>query len=151
MLYISTKLSLLSEFISPCERKSMIRMIEDIEALSTIWRKILPETMKTWVIFKNGTTIVCSEPDKDPREYALDLMKNWGFVAPGSSPGDFSVTHLDDLPGWVVNWHHQDILNYVSPSEMEDPDSGDMMIGLHGRYMRGEDAKTLDIIHVHEE
>ena len=125
-------------------------MDEEVRTLNETWRKILPEESKTWVIFKNGTVVICSEPDKDPREYALDLMKNWGFVAPGSSHGDFSVTHLDDVPGWVVNCHHQDIVNYVSPSELEDPDSGDMMIGLHGRYMRGEDAKNLEIIHIEQ-
>ena len=125
-------------------------MVKDIAALNEIWRQILSEVVKAWVIFKHGTCVVCRDSTLDPREYALDLMKKWGFVAPGSSYGDFSVTHLDEVPGWIVNCHHQDILVYVSPSDLEDPNSEDMVIGLHGRHMRGQDANTLEIIHIEQ-
>jgi len=73
-----------------------------------------------------------------------------GFVAPSSSHGDFSVTKLKDALGWIVHCHHPDILNYVSPSELEDPNSGDMIIGVHGRQKRGEDAQSLDSIHIEQ-
>lgn len=125
-------------------------MVKDLEKLNRIWREILVEEVRTWVVFKNGTIVVCRNQDKEPREYAIDLMKTMSVVAPACSHGDFTVFPLDDVLGWVVNCHHPDILNYVSPEELEDSDSGDMMIGLHGRDMRGEDAKTLDIIHVEQ-
>jgi hypothetical protein len=125
-------------------------MDEDLENLIGVWHKILTEDVKTWVMFKNGTIVVCSEPDKNPRDYAINLMKTMGFVAPGSSHGDFSVNHIEVVPGWVVECHHPDILNYVNPSELEEPDSGDMIIGLHGRQKRGEDAQSLEIVHIEQ-
>lgn len=51
-------------------------MVENLEALNEIWRQILSDEVKAWVIFKNGTCVVCREPKKDLREYAIDLMKN---------------------------------------------------------------------------
>ncbi|TFH05683.1 MAG: hypothetical protein E4H14_12270 [Candidatus Thorarchaeota archaeon] len=123
-------------------------MVDDIDTLKEIWRQVLSEDVKAWVIFKNGTCVVCRESDKDPSEYATKLMKNMGIVIPGSSHGDFVVHPLDKILGWIVEYHHEDIFSYVSPSEFEGEDVGDMMVGLHGRHRRGEDAQSLDIIHV---
>jgi hypothetical protein len=123
-------------------------MIRDVNTLNSIWRKILAKEIKIWVIFKNGTIVVCRDPDKNPREYAIELMKNMGIVFPGSSHGDFMVRALDETPGWVVEYHHPDILSYVSSSELEGEDASDMLVGLIGRKKRGDDAQTLEIIHV---
>ncbi|MCK5389742.1 MAG: hypothetical protein KAJ36_04590, partial [Candidatus Thorarchaeota archaeon] len=65
-----------------------------------------------------------------------------------TSHGDFTVHPLENVPGWIVAYHHKDILSYVSPSDMEGDDAGHMTIGLFGRHKRGEDAKELQIIHV---
>ena len=126
----------------------MIRMVDDIAALNEIWRQVLSDEIKAWVIFKNGTCVVCRESDKDAREYATELMKNMGIVVPGSSHGDFVVHPLEKIPGWIVEYHHKDIFSYVSPSEFEEKDVEDMMVGLHGRHMRGEDAQSLEMVHV---
>ncbi len=123
-------------------------MVDDIAALNEIWRQVLSDEVKAWVIFKNGTCVVCRESDKDPRKYATDLMKNMGIVILGSSHGDFVVHPLDKISGWIVEYHHEDIFSYVSPSEVEGEDAGDMRVGLHGRHMRGEDAQNLEIAHV---
>ena len=77
-------------------------MVDDITALNEIWKQIFSDEVKSGVIFKNGTCVVCRESDKDPRKYATDLMKNMGIVIPGSSHGDFVVHPLDKIPGWVV-------------------------------------------------
>ncbi|MGY5880062.1 MAG: hypothetical protein RTV31_07410 [Candidatus Thorarchaeota archaeon] len=123
-------------------------MTEDIEALNNIWSQVLSEEVKAWVIFKHGTCVVCRDLEQDPRQYATDLMKNMGIVVPGSSHGDFNVLPLEKIPGWIVEYHHEDIFSYVSPSEFEGNDAGDMMVGLHGRHKRGEDAQSLEIIHI---
>ena len=123
-------------------------MVDDIAALNEIWKQILSDEVKAWVIFKNGTCVVCRESDKDVREYAIELMKNMGTVVPGSSHGDFVVHPLEKIPGWIVEYHHEDIFSYVSPSEFEREVVEDMMVGLQGRRMRGEDAQSLEIVHV---
>lgn len=122
-------------------------MVVDLEKLNKIWREILLSEVKTWVIFKHGTCVVCSDPGQDPREYATNLMKTLGIVVTATSHGDFTVHPMENVPGWVVVYHHKDILSYVSPSDMEE-DAGDLAIGLFGRHNRGEDAKGLQIIHV---
>ena len=123
-------------------------MVDNIAALNEIWRQVLSDEVKAWVIFKNGTCVVCRESDKDAREYATELMKNMGIVVPGSSHGDFVVHQLEKIPGWIVEYHHEDIFSYVSPSEFERNVVEDMMVGLQGRHMRGEDAQSLEIAHV---
>lgn len=123
-------------------------MVENLDKLNKIWREILLDEAKTWVIFRHGTCVVCSNPVQNPREYAINLMKKMGIVVTATSHGDFTVHHLENVPGWIVKYHHKDILSYVSPTDMKDDDSGDMMIGLFGRHNRGEDAKELQIIHV---
>ncbi len=123
-------------------------MVEDLEKLNRIWCEILLDELKTWAIFKHGTGVVCSNPVQEPREYASNLMKKMGIVVTATSHGDFTVHNLENVPGWVVEYHHKDILSYVSPTDMEGNDTGDMMVGLFGRQKRGEDAKELQIIHV---
>ena len=123
-------------------------MAKDLEKLNRIWREILLDEVKTWVIFKHGTCVVCRDPLQEPREYATNLMKKMGIVVTATSHGDFTVHNLGNVPGWVVEYHHNDILSYVSPTDMEGDDTGDMMVGLFGRHKRGEDATELQIIHV---
>jgi hypothetical protein len=96
-------------------------------------------------------------------------------VRAGSSFGDFSVASSERHPGWLVMCHHPNIITYVDPAEMGmDPPSSsdipllswarrayrrllargtstDLAVGLIGRGKRGKDARTLKIVHVHEE
>ena len=123
-------------------------MVIDIEVHNQVWREVLSDEIQVWVIFENGTCVICRDANKDPKEYAIDLMKKMGIVIPGSSHGDFRVRALESIPGWIVEYHHDDIFSYVHPSEIDDSTSGDMLIGLYGRHMRGKDAENLNIIHV---
>ena len=54
-------------------------------------------------MFKHGTVVVCYDSNKDPEEYAINLMKTMGFVAPGSSHGDFSVTLPEGPPFFSIS------------------------------------------------
>ncbi|MFW9844884.1 MAG: hypothetical protein ACFFEV_09930 [Candidatus Thorarchaeota archaeon] len=126
----------------------MIQMVQDIASLNEIWKEVLSDQVKGWAIFKQGTCVVYRNLDQNPREYAIELMKNMGIVIPGSSHGDFNVRPLDKIPGWIVEYHHEDIFSYVNPSEFRGENPGHMIIGLHGRQKRGEDAQSLEIIHI---
>jgi hypothetical protein len=48
----------------------------------------------------------------------------------------------------VVTSHHDDILTYVGPHEVGQPDLSDVVVGLVGRGKRDQDARELEIIHV---
>jgi hypothetical protein len=56
--------------------------------------------------------------------------------------------------GWVVTSHHNDILTFVGPSEVDpseiDPDAEEVAVGLHGRSKRGRDAEQLRVLYVED-
>jgi len=79
---------------------------------------------------------------------AIALLKRWGPVRAGSPAGDFSVIALKDAPGWAVTCHHNDILTYVGPDEIEAASANDVAIGLLGRSKRDRDAHDLEILHI---
>jgi hypothetical protein len=115
------------------------------------WCKILiGGDSKAWVLFKNGTVVMLTEPEGDLRSQAIALMSEWGPVRPACSAGDFSAVKLTDHPGWVVTCHHEDILTYIDPSEVDRYELTDVAIGLHGRGKRDLDAKELNVIHVQD-
>jgi hypothetical protein len=120
------------------------------EPVVAVWRRIIVGAAKSWVLFKNGTCVILPEPEPDLAAQAIELMRRWGPVRPGSAAGDFSIIQLADAPGWVVTGHHGDILTYVAPDEVEADSSGDLMVGLIGRLKRDQDARELEVIHVED-
>ncbi|NHK29799.1 MAG: hypothetical protein FK730_00510 [Asgard group archaeon] len=128
-------------------------MDENMESLIDILRDIIKGEKKIWVMFEHGTCIIIKKPEDNIQSQAIELLKKWGPVVPGTSAGDFNVIDLDNNPGWVVLYHHPDILNYVSPEEIKKEFSEDligdqMTIGLFGRKKRHDDAISLKIIHI---
>jgi len=118
--------------------------------LIEVWRSIIVGDGKSWVLFKNGTCVILVESEADLSAQALALMKERGPVQAGSSAGDFETIELMNAPGWVVTSHHNDILTYVAPDEIEQYDSTDLVVGLIGRGKRDKDARELEIIHVED-
>ena len=114
-----------------------------------IWKQLLFEDERSWVLFENGTCVVLTEPEHDLSAQAIELMKKWGPVHAGSPAGDFSTLTLKDDIGWVVTCHHNDILTYVAPEETGDEPS-DLGIGMFGRTKRHQDATELTVIHVEQ-
>ena len=117
--------------------------------LVDIWRRIIVGDGKSWVLFANGTCVILMEPQDDLEAQAIGLMREWGPVHVGSSVGDFNTITLPDDLGWVVTCHHNDILTYVSPDEMEG-ESEDIAVGLFGRSKRHQDSQDLQVIHIED-
>ena len=114
------------------------------------WRRIVIGDKKSWVLFRHGTCVILMKPEQDLRAQAIELMREWGPVHAGSPAGDFSVVTLTEYPGWVVTGHHNDILTYVAPEEMEADKRSNLAIGLFGRSKRDRDASALQVIHVED-
>ena len=118
---------------------------------ANIWRSIITDKQKSWVLFENGTCVILMQPENDLLKQAQDLLSQYGHVVPGTSSGDFSVLELEELHGWVVTGQHPDILNYVSPDEVTaegEPES--LVAGLIGRWHRENDATNLKVAYVHD-
>ena len=118
------------------------RAIED-------WRNIIRGSQKSWVLFRYGTCVLLMEPQEDMSSQAVELLREWGPVYPGSPAGDFNVVHLTNYSGWVITGHHPDVVNYVALSEVPEG-SDDATIGLLGRSKRHQDSIDLRVIHVED-
>jgi hypothetical protein len=124
---------------------------EDEDPVAT-WRKLSADDNKSWVLFENGTCVMLPDAKRgdDLAESARALMREWGPVVAGTPAGDFNVLYLSGHPGWVVTCHHADILNYLSPDDMVQDGTPEMMIGLIGRSRRDQDAQELNVVHVED-
>jgi hypothetical protein len=120
-----------------------------VDSLINMWRQILWENKKSWVLFENGTCVILANPEENLERQATELIKRFGLAHAGTPLGDFSVLTLSQHPGWVVTYHHPEILNYVSPNEVE-PSASNVKIGLLGRSKRHQDAEDPKIIHIED-
>jgi hypothetical protein len=129
-------------------------------SLIETWRSIIVRgDRKSCALFEHGTCVVLTEPQPDLSAQAVELLRKHGPVRVATPAGDFGVVHLTDPPGWLVEYDHPDILNYVSPeevaSEVKEPADGDKFtrdveIGIVGRRKRHQDSQDLKVVHVED-
>jgi len=115
-----------------------------------IWRRLINDANKSWVVFENGTCVILMETSDDLAQQAQALLAKFGDVNAGSASGDFSVLELEDLPGWVVGGHHPDILNYVATDELLGGMAPSMQAGLIGRQHRSDDAEHPKVVYIYD-
>ena len=121
------------------------------QQLIEIIRRLLDSFEKPWALFKNGTCVIMPEPEGDPKEQAIDILREWGSVHVGGPAGDFNTLKLKGHPGWIETCHHPAIATYVDENEIKAEDSSDVAIGLLGRAKRQQDTDELEILHVEEQ
>ena len=115
--------------------------------LINIYKKVIIDPKVSWVVFKNGTCVMLLKPEKDLKVQAIKILKEHGRVLVGTPSGDFEVTKIPEIDGWVVTGDYPGIMNYVSQEELEGTKS-DFEIGIIGRTKRELDAKELKVIHI---
>ncbi|MET7451544.1 hypothetical protein ABZT03_06530 [Streptomyces sp. NPDC005574] len=120
----------------------------DTEALIDVWRRLLTDPRKSWVLFEHGTCVVLTASEGDLAEQATEILRKFGPAHAGSSAGDFSVIDVRDVEGWVVTGHHHDVLTYVGPDEPHD--RSEIAAGLSGRSKRHRDGTELRAVHVED-
>ncbi|MEU4119049.1 hypothetical protein AB0F71_31710 [Kitasatospora sp. NPDC028055] len=118
------------------------------EILVDVWKRLLTDPRKSWVLFEHGTCVVLTVPDGDLAEQATKILGEFGPVHAGSAAGDFGVINVKDADGWVVTGHHQDVLTYVGPGEPSGQE--DFAVGLCGRSKRHQDGTELHVVHVED-
>lgn len=114
--------------------------------LPNIFKKIINDPSTSWVLFKNGTCIMLLNPQKDLQAQALKIIKEHGSVTAGTPTGDFEVTKVPEIDGWIVTGDFLGIMIYVSNQEAKGKD--DFEIGLIGRTKRELDGKELEVVYV---
>ena len=116
------------------------------EELIRSWREILNGWPHPWVVFQQGTCVVLNAPSADPEAEALEILRIHGPVQPGTAHGDFGVGDPQRGSGKIVSSHHDSLLTFVAPSEIDD--ESDIAIGIYGRLKRAEDAENPVVVHV---
>lgn len=119
----------------------MIQIPQNSEELIGVYKKVIEPKFKDWVIFENGTCVIIYHPSKDLKTEAIEVLKKYGQVYPGTSTADFTVTKIDS--GWIVTGDQPGILNYVSEDEGREKE--DYEIGLIGRNQKEQDIKELKV------
>ena len=116
-----------------------------------IWLNVIKPDKK-WVLFSNGTIVICDETWENLELEAKEFLKEKGRVVIATPLADFNVKSLDDNSGWVVFSYHESIITLVLEEEREKESNEDeedpMSIGLYGRYKRDKDAKELKVMFV---
>ncbi|MFI0900428.1 hypothetical protein [Streptomyces sp. NPDC020983] len=118
------------------------------DVLAGVWRRLLGDPHRSWVLFEHGTCVVLAAPEGDLAAQAAGILREFGPVHVGTPAADFDVIDLADAPGWVVTGRHQDVLTYVSPEELDD--HGTFSVGLFGRSKRHDDGTELHVVHVED-
>lgn len=113
-----------------------------------MWRRLIVGKEKSWVVFAHGTCVVVANGAGQPADCAIQVMKEYGPVYAACPAADFTTLKLSDDSGWLVGFHHPDILTYVTESEAHQ--QTDLQIGLLGRTKRDLDAKELQVIHIED-
>ena len=139
--------------LSPEQAKEIQQMY--INAYKLIFEDYHPA--KAYAVFSHGTIVLFEEvisTNEGVEQKALDEMKHYGPVMPGSSAGDFNVVKVQAKfgGGWMVTSWNKNIYTLVLPNskdelEVED-NANDLMVGLQGRGKRHLDSEELKIIHV---
>ncbi len=114
-----------------------------------IFKKVITDPFMSWVLFKNGTCVMLLSPDGDIRAQSIKILKEHGLVIAGTPSGDFEVTKIPDINGWVITGDYPGIMIYVSSEEVDKKNS-DFEIGMIGRSKRERDSKELEIIYVED-
>lgn len=116
--------------------------------LVNTYRKIVIDPNVSWIVFKNGTCVMLMDPEEDIRVQAVKILKEHGLVVAGTSSGDFEVTKIPEINGWVVTGDCPGIMVYVSLEEGKK--DSDFEIGMIGRTKRECDAKELEVVHIED-
>jgi hypothetical protein len=113
-----------------------------------LWRQIIIDPDRSWVLFGNDSCVLLTEPGGDLAKSAVELLSVFGPVEIGSPSADFGVMNVEPLPGWVVTGCHPDVFTYVSPDEVTE--LTEEAVGVHGRSKRDLDGRILEIVHVED-
>lgn len=116
--------------------------------LIDIYKKIIIDKSAGWVLFRNGTCVMLLDPQENIKEQAVKILREHGSVVAGTPSGDFEVTKIPEINGWVVTGDYPGIMMYVS--EEEGKNKGDVEVGMIGRVKRQLDAKELEVVSVED-
>lgn len=117
--------------------------------LINIYKKIITDPSMSWVLFKHGTCVMLLNPAKDLQSQAVRILKEHGQVIAGTPSGDFEVTKIPEINGWVVTGDCPGVMMFVSEKETGGKRS-DFDIGMIGRSKREHDSKELEVVHVED-
>jgi hypothetical protein len=109
-----------------------------------VWKSVLVEEGADWVVFENGTLVVCDE-DIPAEESALEIIKEFSETVPGTYLGDFSVYPRLELGIWIISYPMNQVFNYMPLKGC----SSESAAGMIARTIRADDANQRNILYTH--
>src|SRR3989344_6310040 len=85
--------------------------------LINIYKKIIIDQLVSWVLFRNGTCVMLLERTKNVKEQAVKILREHGSVVHGTPSGDFELTKITEINGWVVTGDCPGVMMFVSEEE----------------------------------
>jgi len=110
-----------------------------------VWKSILLEEGADWVVFANGTLVVCEDDDDGPQAFAQTVLAMFEQTVPGTYTADYSVYPHEDVGVWVVTYPGNHVFNYVSIVEC----ASETAAGMLSRVTREQDANEKKIVYTH--
>jgi hypothetical protein len=125
---------------------------DEIDPRIDLWRRLLDNNTKSWVLFEHGTCLVLMEPESDLGKQAREFLSTDGPIRAGTAMGDFAIQDLDaPFTGWIVTGHHPDMINYIAPEDSRlNGQESSFLVGMLGRSDRDEDSQSLKIVHIED-
>lgn len=110
-----------------------------------------------WVMFEHGTIFLTFPNENTPQdatptllaEVALQELKALGYPMGGTPSGDFNVSRLPwfaDSYTYTITYNSGHIFNVQEYEE----ETQDIMVGLLGRALRGQDAENPKVVLVRD-
>ncbi|CRG91070.1 hypothetical protein PISL3812_08118 [Talaromyces islandicus] len=124
----------------------------EVDPRIDLWRRLLDNNTKSWVLFEHGTCLVLMQPESDLGKQAREIMSTDGPVRVGTATADFSTQALDaPFTGWIVVGHHPDMINYIAREDGRlNGQENSFLVGMLGRTDRDEDSQSLKIVHIED-
>lgn len=115
----------------------------------SVFQKVVTDPSMSWVLFKNGTCVMPLNSEVDVRTQAMKILEEHGSVVAGTPSGDFEVTKISEIGGWIVTGAFPGIMMYVSDEEA-GREKSDFKIGMIGRTKKEQDATSLEVVHIED-
>lgn len=109
-----------------------------------VWKSILREPSMSWVVFRDGTLVICEDKRYPLEHTAWATMDQFLRQPPGPQLGDYSIYLNKEHAVWIVSYPGSPVYNYIrlTDSLLEG------VAGMMAREARARDAYGKQILYI---
>ncbi len=109
-----------------------------------VWKSILNEPSMSWVVFRDGTLVICEDKRYPLEHTAWATLDQFVHHPPGVHMGEYSIYLNKEHAVWIVSYPGSPVYNYIrlSDSLLEG------VAGMMAREARTRDAYGKQILYI---